>query len=397
MIDARNYYLKTLKKQIAFFKKGVKPIAPYFLNLLEIELSSNCNLSCPFCPSSELRRKRGFLPFEHYKRLIDYLSSKEYFPRISFSGDGEMFLHKNIVDFVSYAKQKGFHVQIINNGTLCGPKASSELISAGLDRIQFSVDSIVKKTYDKMRRQKRIGADLHYYEKTIFNILEYAKMNYESNSPTTISIMAVQTDLNRNEADSFRRYWEKFPIHNVYLSVLYTLAGNVASRFKEAKNAEYDGKIEDKPVCVNPFILACIKTDGKMLLCTHDSHAVYPIGNIIENGEKFDLAENGERIERTIQIDKLWNNDRAQELRRALIEGKPEKFVKIGHDCQHCNAPLTGGSIDEYCMGSASARVKKILLSMNKRRIPFNPKCREYVNVEKEIVKIASRQAVSKS
>jgi MoaA/NifB/PqqE/SkfB family radical SAM enzyme len=384
-MNSRDFLNTNLSQQIEFLENGLGPVVPYSFTTLEIELSNSCNLDCPFCYTSFLTRQRLLFPFDTFRKLVDYLDAGDLKPRISFSGDGEMFIHKQILDFVKYAKKRDFHVQIINNGTLCTPEKSKALVEMGLDRIQFSVDSIKKESYEKSRRQKGNRNDKNFFESVRHNILEYIRLNYESGEPTNISIMSVQTEENKKESEAFKNYWYQFPIHNVYLSPLYTLAGNSVTNFEEARSVQYTGKIKEKPVCVSPFVLLCIKVDGKVLACTHDSDAVFPIGNIIENGDAFDSAKNGEKIDRTIAIDKLWNNERIQSLRKGLLFGKLDYFKLIGHDCVSCNCPVEGGSIEEYRKGKNSSKITKIWDSMNKRETKSDLKNSKYLNLVKEL------------
>ncbi|MBC8551654.1 MAG: radical SAM protein [Candidatus Brocadiales bacterium] len=384
-MNSKDFLISNLSKQVEFLKNGLAPVVPYFFTTLEIELSNFCNLDCPFCYTSSLTRKRLLFPFEAYKKLVDYMDGKKLKPRISFSGDGEMFIHKQILDFVEYAKERDFHVQIINNGTLCTPEKSKALIKMGLDRIQFSVDSIKKESYEKSRRQKGNGNGKNFFESVRLNVLEYIRLNYEFGEPTNISIMSVQTEENKKESEAFKNYWYQFPIHNVFLSPLYTLAGNSVINFEEARRIQYTGGIEGKPVCVSPFVLLCIKVDGKVLACTHDSDAVFPIGNIIENGDAFDSTKNGEKIDRTIAIDKLWNNERVQNLRKGLLRGELDYFKTIGHDCISCNCPIEGGSIEEYQKGKDSSKITKIWESMNREDKKIDLNNDKYLNLVKEL------------
>ena len=381
-MDFKDFYFQNVRKQAEFFKGDIGPCVPYFFTILEIELSNYCILDCPFCYTGSLSRRRTFLPFEHYKKLVDYLVVKDLRPRISFSGDGEMFTHQRILDCIRYAKDRGFHVQIITNGILCHPEKSKKLVEMGLDRIQFSIDSIRRETYGKSRKSRIPGKN--HFDTALHNILEYARLNYTAGEPTAISVMSVQTEITRHESEEFRSFWNQLPIHNIFLSPLYTLAGNASKIFAEADRSRFKGDGRKKPVCVSPFILLCVKADGKVLSCTHDSNAVYPIGNIIEDGSAYDNAPGGVQIERTIEIDRLWNNERIQYLRKCLIERDVEDFKEMGHDCESCNCPLEDGSIDEYIEGVASAKVKKIWEGMN-RGCGFRSSPEKYRNLIREI------------
>ena len=361
MTTTAEYFREMVPRQAAFFEQGAGTVAPCFITVLEVELSNYCNLACPFCYTRALKRKRGHLPFEAFERLVDHLDGKGLKPRISFSGDGEIFMHPRILDFVACAKSRRFHVQIITNGLLCTPDKSQALVDLGLDRVQFSLDSINPETYLRMRKPKSPTAGRNNFATAMRHALEYARINYEAGEPTTISVMAVETSLNRGELPDFRRFWESLPVHNVYVSPLYTLGGNAARVFPEAEAAKYAGAVDDKPICVCPFILMCIKSDGTVLACTHDSEAVYPLGNIIEDGPQID-------VERTVEIERLWNGERIQRLREALLRRDTAFFGSIALDCPTCNCPLGDGSIEAYRTGLNSPKVTKIWASMNKPR-----------------------------
>lgn len=310
-----------------YLKNGAQETVPVFPTHIYVEPTNACNLDCPFCFTSAISRKVQFLDAETFRRTLENLQQNRLTPRITLTGEGEPFLHKQLEDMVEQARGAGFHVSIINNATLCDPPRAERMIRAGLNRIQFSIDSIEREVYDKLRKQKGQG-DRRYFYRAMRNILTYAKLNYEAGRPGFISIASVQTSLNAPGAKSFREFWNRFPVDNVFLANLMTLQGNAP--MEEAQAKKYKGPMKEKPVCVVPFYNLSVKADGDVVACSHDYDNTYPLGNI----QRHSLPE-------------MWNGAQLRKLRRALIDGEVDEFVAIGHDCRSCNMPLEGYGIAE--------------------------------------------------
>jgi len=144
--------------------------------LVDLELSSICNLSCPMCytitQQFQSRVFAGLISEELFVRLIDEIAGHVTAIRLSLRG--EPTLHPRLVDFIRYAKQKGIkEVSFLSNGSRFTDDYIRQLIQAGTDWITVSIDGIgavyeqirkplkFEETYEKLRRffrnQKRAG------------------------------------------------------------------------------------------------------------------------------------------------------------------------------------------------------------------------------------------------
>lgn len=134
----------------------VIPLATPFI--LNVDPASACNFSCAFCPTGhddlikETGRFQGVLKFDTFKKIIDDLHEFDQPLKVlRLYKDGEPFLNKRLADMIRYAKASG-RVQYIDtttNGSLLTPQRLAEVIDAGLDKINISVDGMNNAQYRK--------------------------------------------------------------------------------------------------------------------------------------------------------------------------------------------------------------------------------------------------------
>lgn len=110
---------------------------------LDIELTNRCNLNCEMCAfwakDAIFKCEPQDMEFNLYKRIIDE-GVWNGLRAVKLSFRGEPLKYERIVEAVQYAKDKGIiEVMFNTNGTLLTEKLSERLISAGLDKILFSI------------------------------------------------------------------------------------------------------------------------------------------------------------------------------------------------------------------------------------------------------------------
>ena len=128
------------------------------IDYLRISLTEACNLRCIYCmPEEEVCfKKDNGLTDEELKYLIDIFGDIGL-KKIRFTG-GEPLLRKSIVELVSKAKEKKIEkIALTTNGVLLH-KYLDELINAGLNEINISLDSLNEEVFKKITR----GGNLTY-------------------------------------------------------------------------------------------------------------------------------------------------------------------------------------------------------------------------------------------
>ena len=112
----RSHFFKKIKLSIKkaipktvfefFNKKRVEKLLK-FPEAFSIETVNICNAKCWFCPQPGHVRTKGYMKFDIYKKVIDEISlNKKSVKSIALFMDGEPSLHKELIRFLIYAKEK---------------------------------------------------------------------------------------------------------------------------------------------------------------------------------------------------------------------------------------------------------------------------------------------------
>lgn len=95
-----------------------------------------------------------------FEQLLERLPSAY---RVTLVGLGEPLLHAQLAEFIALAKARGRRVGMVTNAQLLTPQRSAEILSAGLDSIAFSLDTLDA----DLASELRAGSDLVLIEANI--------------------------------------------------------------------------------------------------------------------------------------------------------------------------------------------------------------------------------------
>ena len=133
---------KKLPSHLLQFSKDKKPVVVW-------NVGQRCNLKCVHCYSqSKDIEYPNELNTKDAKAMLDGLA--EYgAPVILFSG-GEPLMRKDLMELITYARDKGLRAVISTNGTLITEEKAEELKKFGLSYVGISLDGL-RETNDKFR------------------------------------------------------------------------------------------------------------------------------------------------------------------------------------------------------------------------------------------------------
>jgi radical SAM protein with 4Fe4S-binding SPASM domain len=124
---------------------SLHPTAPYRMDLA---LTYRCNNDCPHCYNARLRSYPE-LDTADWKRIIDRLWDLNI-PHLIFTG-GEPTLRNDLPELIAYAEGKGQITGLNTNARrLSDPDYVTQLVEAGLDHVQITVESLDPVVHDKM-------------------------------------------------------------------------------------------------------------------------------------------------------------------------------------------------------------------------------------------------------
>ena len=121
------------------------PSAPYRMDLA---LTYRCNANCPHCYNL---RPRNYpeMTTDQWRRVIDQLWEIGI-PHICFTG-GEPTLREDLGELISHAEAKGQITGLLTNGIRLSDRSYVEnLLDAGLDHVQITIESHLPEEHDRM-------------------------------------------------------------------------------------------------------------------------------------------------------------------------------------------------------------------------------------------------------
>jgi len=158
--------------------------------LSELAVTYRCNLKCAFCYAGCNLTQNPInsdkeLTTKELKKIISKIINQAKAPSISFTG-GEPVLRKDLPELICYAKTLGMRVNLISNGTLIDKKKVDEMVSAGLDSAQISIEGTDAKTHDYLVGKQ--GA----FEKSLEAISLLKKTGIHTHTNTTLSRINIE-------------------------------------------------------------------------------------------------------------------------------------------------------------------------------------------------------------
>jgi len=155
---------------------------------ITIDVTSKCNLRCKHCRVNEIEYD---MPLEEIKTAFKKLS--DFNPRGVFISGGEPLIREDIVDIVKESKKLAPVTVLNTNSLLLTEKKLKDLIEAGLNYIQVSVDGI-EEQHDYIRGKGT-------YRKTI----EKLKMINKYSDKIKLHISSVVSLKNIDYMEEFAR------------------------------------------------------------------------------------------------------------------------------------------------------------------------------------------------
>jgi MoaA/NifB/PqqE/SkfB family radical SAM enzyme len=262
------------------------PVAPYPI-MLDIELTSSCNMRCRMCPTGlrTLERPAGFMEPDVYAAIVAQMTGRA----LRFIGWGEPMLHPDLVKFVAAASGRGILTHVNTNGTKLTPTLARELVVAGLSSIKFSFQGVDAPSYLDMRKSD-------FFEGLLQCIEMMVKVRGKRSHPW-IAVSTTTTTESRARITAFRQTMEEIRIDE--LSV-----GKTIFDYLELDDAPLDEGLVHPSPCPEVWHKLEVSYDGSVRVCCNDYKGVTNLGNVLETS-----------------IEKIWHHPVIEDYRARTAAG----------------------------------------------------------------------------
>lgn len=205
-------------------------VVPSFPQVVLLDLTNVCNLSCVHCAQPLMRKEEGYrarmMSLALFKKIADEMA-KHPDSLLRIIGDGEPLIVPELPAMIEYAKAKGVRgLGITTAGFHLTETKSRRFLEAGLDFIDFSLDAATSETYGKIR----VGSN---FEKVTANIGRFLDLRREiqgsgnyTGTKTKVLVNMIDQPMAHAEIPAFHQLW-KSRVDRVFVRPLHSVVGLV--------------------------------------------------------------------------------------------------------------------------------------------------------------------------
>jgi MoaA/NifB/PqqE/SkfB family radical SAM enzyme len=226
----------------------------------------------------------------------------------------EPFLDPKIIERIRKSKVALGHrtsVYIVTNGSLLSRDQIDDLLGAGLDYFEISIDAFREETYQAIRT----GLDFSRVTNNVHSLLE------RSPRPRVI-VRFLRQAANAGEEKDFIGYWKGHGAA-VFLFSPINRAGTMdLAPWKEAAQRGIVRQLTRRilnalfPFCPLPFYSLNVLVDGRTILCCHDWKPSVLVGQFAKQS-----------------LSEIWNGEVLNNCRYLLYSHRSKEIAS----CKHCS------------------------------------------------------------
>lgn len=276
--------------------------------LFYVDPSSACNFRCLFCPSGhrEAIKQSGYprsvMSLELFEKVIRDLGEFDRPIKVlRMNKIGEPFLNRKLPQMVACAKQSGFVecIDLATNGSLLTRENMGQLVEAGLDRLNISVEGVNREQYVQYA-----GHDMDFQK-----LVEHVQWLASNKGDCEVTIKIPGNYLSEGQKEEFfgifGDYCDRIFIEDI-APIWPFFDVEAASGIQVSKReGQYKQVLQEKEVCTYIFYAAAVNADGTVSACCPDWEQKLVVGDV-----------------RTEPLKRIWHSPSMNVLRRQHLEGR---------------------------------------------------------------------------
>ena len=230
-----------------------------------VEVCADCNLACSMCHHPTMRRAKGKMSIDLWRRCADEIAAVAPRTDCWFSFCGEPLLEPDLLlRMLDYGKRAGLRCLNVNtNGLLMTPELGDRLLKSPASLIVIGIDGFSRETYSRLR----VGGDR---DAVYANVEHLLRARRARGAGPEIQVQFIEMRENAHELEPFRRHWLA---RGATLKVRHQLS--------------WGGRLET-PLCVPPderipcpwaMTMMHVFWDGRVPRCPGDVEGDEGVGN----------------------------------------------------------------------------------------------------------------------
>ena len=294
---------------------------------LAIESANICNAKCVFCPIytgtdsvDRTLRKAKCMDHNLFVSVVDQIAAWEKKPRLIYLNlAGEPLLDKGLISKLEYLKAKGISdlVGFLTNAQFLTEDVSRKICEARIKVIRPALDSHIPEVYEKIRA----GCN---YETVLNNIINFAKIRNEMDSPIKIQIQHIRTSYNRNDSTGLYHLLKEYMREGdeLFMGTAHSCSSSDLAKAEHILRKPEDHRCEK--ICPDVERNMYICADGIATACCFDYNL-----SVTEELCPGDGLGNAN----TTPVLDIWNGERRKKLKKILASEDIEQLPKYCRNC----------------------------------------------------------------
>ncbi len=273
-----------------------------------VEICADCNLACTMCHHPTMRRPKGKMPLELWRKCADQIAAISPATDVWFSFCGEPLLEPELLlGVLVYGKSVGLQSLNVNtNGMLLTRELIEPILDSGVNLVVFGIDGFSRETYERIRVDGK-------RDELYANVERFLAARHARREGPEVQVQFIEMEENRHELDAFSAYWLE---RGATLKVRKQLSWG--SMF----NTSLDVSQEERIPCPWAITMMHVFWDGRVPRCSGDTEGEESAGNAWHE-----------------PLVVLW--ERLGAYRRKHLE---HRFDELPERCQKCKDWMTGAA-----------------------------------------------------
>ena len=223
------------------------------------------------CPREKLKRAKAVMPTSLFKEVLNKVQADtSQYGYVTFAGFGEPLMDRELLSKIEIARNRGFRVLLLTNGSLLDLNVFNAMDGLGVDSVRVSFYGMNARTYGKMHGVK--DPDTFYRVWQALN--EICSAGRRTKLVMTLNVV---DGINDGDTDAWIKYWEA----RADLIEVWRPHNWVYGRKFRPISAE------KRRTCARPFTGPLqIQVDGTVNMCCFDFNGDLTLGDLRRNGLK---------------------------------------------------------------------------------------------------------------